>query len=72
MLAGVGLYVRVWCDRSVGWPLCESVGPGFRRRCRPPLTAHSPPSAGWTACTRQAPSCTSGNTREKGAYNKTY
>ena len=20
----VGLYVRVWCDRSVGWPLCES------------------------------------------------
>ena len=25
VLAGVGLYVRVWCDRSVGWPLCESV-----------------------------------------------
>ena len=24
---GVGLYVSVWCDRSVGWgwPLCESV-----------------------------------------------
>ena len=23
----VDLYVRVWCDRSVGWswPLCESV-----------------------------------------------
>ena len=27
VLVGVGLYVRVWCDRSVGWswPLCESV-----------------------------------------------
>ena len=27
VLAGVGLYVRVWWDRSVGWgwPLCESV-----------------------------------------------
>ena len=24
VLVGVGLYVRVWCDRSVGWPLCES------------------------------------------------
>ena len=27
VLVGVGLYVRVWCDRSVGWswPLCESL-----------------------------------------------
>ena len=27
VLAEVGLYVRVWWDRSVGWswPLCESV-----------------------------------------------
>ena len=27
VLVGVGLYVRVWSDRSVGWswPLCESV-----------------------------------------------
>ena len=25
VLVGVGLYVRVWCGRSVGWPLCESV-----------------------------------------------
>ena len=25
VLVGVGLYVRVWCGRSVGGPLCESV-----------------------------------------------
>ena len=25
VLVGVGLYVRVWCGRSVGWSLCVSV-----------------------------------------------